>query len=1389
VTVKGVEGTAASNRLLEAFGLGGKSARLISFAFSSKVVPAEWKAYSFDLEWEFYYVVAPGATLSQIRALASGISKENFGLVAVCGDEVFLALRRSKKDDNGPLLIPLRKEDDFEKVIGAVNKFNFVSDVLTAHSSLSSLVDLLKAGAERHFVNRGLFSNYFLKERLSDCLSKRGRSPSKEGSGLLGKLGGEFPIGVDSVDRVLDVLGYSVEKAVFDVNLRYPEYKLRSHGRLLDVCCVVADVESLDVKTGNRAAPSYQAVSALKGYGWVILTNGRLWRLYSSKVASASTNYFEVDLENVAAETDQRLVYFTSLFSASAFLVHDGAADVDLVYDEGIRHAHGVEDDLRRKVFDGDLFVNLVKSVLNHSSSKVYSQEELDAAKALALKLLYRLLFVLYAESRKLLPVDNAKYKQFALESLPSKLDAFEKKPDETSVWKILKQLFEMISLGDVDANLPQYDGDLFAKDPTLDGLAVKNRFIVPALRDLMQTDGRGIDYQNLGVRHLGSLYEALLEYSVRQAQQSLVMYKDEILDAKFADDMKQKPLGFIKKGDLYLSAKGLARKGSGSYYTPDEIVTFLVKKGLEPHFKAREEQFKADLQLLPPVGKPRDLELEKKCTDDLLGLRVVDPAMGSGHFLVAVVNEITRWVIDLLHEYPNAPLMNEIEEFRRGIIESQRKKGIRLDEDLLTDTVILKRMVMKRCVYGVDINPLAVELAKVSLWLDSFTIGTPLTFLNHHIRPGDSLIGLWLANIAPKVFETTLEKWTGTLERAGENLVEAVVMPADLTVEEVTLSQEAYEAVRAKTKSFSIMLDMFCASIIDPELGKRLPNNLSLIEETSKAKGRKPSWWIYIEETCRLSEKYGFFHWELEFPDAFNSQRKGFDLVVMNPPWDAVKPEDDDFFSVYYPKFRRIKSKPEKQKIMKTILKDAKIAQAYEEYRKKIEDKVNFFKQSKEYVLRGSGDTNLWKLFLERALKLASEKGSFSIVIPSGIVTDEGGKQLREALFRGRIRLLYEFENKNGIFPDVHRSYKFALLVADKAQPAKSFPAAFYLHEVEALEGKTEKQKFVDIPVNLIRVSAPESLSIPEVRNKQQLDVFLWLYQNSPLLSDKEKGWSISLISELHRTNDSDLFRSDGKGWPLVEGKHFHQFLPCYEKTLFTVDPSDGLKRTAKHREYYGVNEEVHKNPRLAFRNVASSTNIRSMMACILPPRCFSPHSVAIVLPKSNEKVLTGRRYLEVISHLSGILNSMIFDFLLRTRNSMNVSFFYVYQTPVPLSIDNSYAKQIQRISARLSSIDDRFKEFAALMGVECGPLTIKEYVELTAKLNALVAKHYGLNREQLEVILQSFEGFEEDKELVNLKEVVWSDAFIRKFNGEVRKRVLPYFDQLTAEESGVKN
>jgi len=408
--------------------------------------------------------------------------------------------------------------------------------------------------------------------------------------------------------------------------------------------------------------------------------------------------------------------------------------------------------------------------------------------------------------------------------------------------------------------------------------------------------------------------------------------------------------------------------------------------------------------------------------------------------------------------------------------------------------------------------------------------------------------------------------------------------------------------------------------------------------------------------------------------------------------------------------------------------------------------------------------------------LNLAGDGGSFALVTPSGIVTDEGGKQLREALFESKIRFLYEFENRKKIFPDMDSRNKFVLLVVDKIAPTKSFPAAFYLHEIEALGGKMEHEKFVEIPVDLVGICAPESLSIPEVRNNRQLEVFSWLYQTHPLLSDEKKSWSVALVSEFHRTADSDLFRTDGKGWPLIEGKNFHQFIPDFEKTTYTIDQKEGLKRAQKHREFKENNVQIHDVVRLAFRDVASSTNVRSAIACIVPPHTFNSNKAPLMIPQvALDQNL--EQYQRRIACLAGIFNSFVFDFLIRQRVSINLNFFYVYQTPIPSEIDNGVANQIAKISARLSSLNEKFKDFASTVGVKCGPLSMKERIELTAKLNALVARHYGLSREQLEVILQSFEGFDEDKELVNMKEIEWDDSLIRRLNGEVRKRVLSYF------------
>ena len=413
-------------------------------------------------------------------------------------------------------------------------------------------------------------------------------------------------------------------------SITYPQNKRQQQQNA--VVCITTKANSLDVKDeAASVAPSYRVCRALSHAKWVILTNGRLWRLYSSRVSSTSTNYFEIDLDGVSSENDPRLQYFVSLFSASSVVPRegeDGVSDLDSIYDEGIRHATEIEDDLRSKIFEGKLFLNLVRAILSHDVEKEYSQAELDQAKATALRLLYRLLFVLYAESRDLLPIHDSRYRTISLDSLRKDLSESEKKPNGFDVWERLCVLFDSIENGNAEASVPEYDGELFRRTENFDRLRLKNNYLIPAIRELCEWKNGGIDYQNLGVRHLGSLYEGLLEYDVKQAKHDLVVYKDGTLDASYAADLKQKPKPFVEKGDLYLASKGLARKGTGSYYTPDEIVKFLTKEGLQQILESRKKRFEEHVREFKE-SKKRDLELEEATINDLLGVKVLESGNG----------------------------------------------------------------------------------------------------------------------------------------------------------------------------------------------------------------------------------------------------------------------------------------------------------------------------------------------------------------------------------------------------------------------------------------------------------------------------------------------------------------------------------------------------------------------------------------------------------------------------------------------------------------------------------------------------------------------------------------------------------------------------------------
>ena len=378
-----------SDRVIQSLGLEPKSFHPTSFTFSLKPAPKTWAAFTVDdVHFPIYKIIAAGAKTLDIRSFVGGIRAEHYIVLAELDGFDVLCMSRHKKGEQ-PLVLTLRQEKDYDAVITVFRAQNFTSDVLSAHYAINKSIDLLRSGSgEGPFINRGLFSNYFLKERLDKALIDRKRDVLKEANSFFSRFAeGGVPTDFESISKVLAALGYQVR------NQSSNQLKLMpSSNQNQAVVAIVSNVDNLDVMKGDdRTVPSYQAVAALAESPWVILTNGRLWRLYSSKISSASTNYFEVDIDGITDEKDPKLKYFVSLFNAGALIPKQDVTDLDFILEGGVQYATELEEDLRTKVFDKQLFLDLVRGVLRHSKKKKYSEEQLSEAKKKALKLFRQL--------------------------------------------------------------------------------------------------------------------------------------------------------------------------------------------------------------------------------------------------------------------------------------------------------------------------------------------------------------------------------------------------------------------------------------------------------------------------------------------------------------------------------------------------------------------------------------------------------------------------------------------------------------------------------------------------------------------------------------------------------------------------------------------------------------------------------------------------------------------------------------------------------------------------------------------------------------------------------------------------------------------------------------
>ena len=962
---------------------------------------------------------------------------------------------------------------------------------------------------------------------------------------------------------------------------------------------------------------------------WGFLTNGGVWRLYDYRSRPRATAYYEADLgEMLESGDDDRLRVFYLLFRRDSFVLRDGAVAtfLDTALAEGRRYEEQVAQDLSSVVFE-KVFPKLV-GALAHASG-----ESLSDVRHAALIFLYRLLFVLYAEDRGLLPVNDSRYDDYGLRKRvrddiaerTRNQDAFS--TVAASYYDHLTTLCMIIDGGDESIGLPPYNGGLFSSDaaPLLERVRLPDAAIAPIVHDLShaETDEgrRFVNYRDMSVQQLGSIYERLLE-------------QEPIRD----DD-----------GKIAVRPNSYARKDSGSFFTPQELVDLIVDRTLKPlaeerlaAFEARSRELKSDRR-----PKPQRLAELRKLdpAEAVLDLKVLDPAMGSGHFLVTAVDFLSDYIAELVEYVPavpewldgeyESPLVRRVEAIRDDILLRADESDWVIDESLLTDQAIIRRMVLKRCIYGVDKNPLTVELAKVSLWLHSFTVGAPLSFLDHHMRCGDSLIGMrvWdardeirrLGGLSAASAVAGAEAATDGMQRIEEM--------SDADVAEVRESAALFRGVEHTTATLRGLLDFLCglrwltagmkkrerteyeSPLVDfleqnsqnayrlLALGPGAVDDASPGSEETSAADFKALW----SDARSIADREGFLHWEVAFPGVWHGwqdvrPRGGFDAVIGNPPWERIKLQEVEWFATRAPALALAPTaSARKEGILRLRNQGAPLVDEFDAAKERADRLGQLVRASGDYPLLGGGDINLYSLFVERAMGLVKPDGFVGLLTPSGIYADKtAAKFFKSVSTSGRVGGLFDFENRRlgtalpPFFPDVDGRFKFCVLVfGGEERRFDGANCAFFLQDVAAVNNP--ERCFPLAPEDFARVN-PNTGTSPIFRTRRDAEVTRGIYERHPVLVDRSHGgerrvWPVRYVRMLDMANDSHLFRTavelEGKGFYPVESNRWKKgeelYVPLYEGKM--VQAFD-------HRAASAVVNPTNLNPHFPYQPCMACRN-----------------------------------------------------------------------------------------------------------------------------------------------------------------------------------------------------
>lgn len=1117
--------------------------------------------------------------------------------------------------------------------------------------------------------------------------------------------------------EVLTGLGYTLDR------LPRRGYLLRHDGRPVAVTHPHASATRfahLD-KDGRLPEGALATDCAHHGLRYGLLTAGTRLRLLAAgrDRSGSTTRYLEID---VAALEPARRPLLALL--SPRYLAEGGFDDLlSEARDYGERLRERLDRDLRQRVLP--ILGRELGKWAERDGLAIGDEDVRAELEAAALTWVFRALFLLYAESSGYLPMTNATYQAKSLTRVAARAAEELEHADSraTTLWDDVMTLVKAMRTGQSAWNVPAYNGDLFAADgfsgaAILERAAIPDDAVAPALVALARDPDDpevGVDFSGLEIGHLGHIYEGLLSLRLSVADRD---YRYDERPDRYVPVDDDEPAD-VRAGELlWLTHEG-GRKGGGVYYTRSELVRHLVKGTVRPAFARHLDRVRALIE----QGDP------STAADLLFDFAVLDPACGSGHFLVQVVDELADQVAELLGEIPLPKVAEELERLRSSV---NVLSGAQVE-----DTALIKRLVLKRCVYGVDLSPMGAEIAKISLWLATFVPGLSLAYLDHNIKCGNSLVGVARA-------EHVRDQRAGDRQVAlfGEGLASAIMEGAraaaelrmidDRTPEEFAASRAAHNELKLRVSGAHRVLDLWTAEMLGVA-GARdevLRCGDDLLAGASSDLSTK---------AVALSFQERFVHWPLAFPEVFARDRPGFDVIVGNPPWDEVTVEELAFYGRYQPGLRGLRQRDRERALAELKRARPELERRFEVESSRLARMRSYFGRGSGYV-GGAGDPDVYKYFCQRYRELLREDGDLGVVLPRTTFVNKGSTEFRTWLFDEAVPRRLDFLVNRGRWAfDAEERYSVVLVQASRKRTEEPV-------EVAGIAGSAKQfaQQTSNPGLLLERVALGPALEVPLLPSQAAADLLAKLRSGVPFPLGTRR-WRCFPTDDFHETHDKGFWSGCTTGWPLWKGESFDQFDPHGREARWCPPSESALAKARGSRPGLGSvlarsvdiarrREAVARTvgrARVAFRDVTNRTNSRTVIAALIPPQTFLTNKAPYLAFVDDDP--------HAEAACLALMNSLAFDWQARRFVETNMNFFILEGLYLP-ELDDETFDALSTAAARLSCQDERFAEFAAATGVECGPLDDDAVEDLRVEIDARVAHAWRLTDSELDVIFSDF-------------------------------------------------